>query len=294
MLVSFSVKRSSASGEHWRYRRPYYRLLEHDPSRRPRVGGEARAAASRPRTRCCGTRSSGAGRASRPPAPRLWAVISTRTSSGRRLGVLDEDVEVATLRRRSPCRAARTPGRDRAPPPVLLEQLRVGELGVRVLVELLHVRVRGRGVEVEPVLLDVLAVVALGVRQAEEALLEDRVLPVPERQGEADRAGAGRRSRGSRPRSSGRRGSARGRAESSPRPSRSRCSPRAPSPRRARRDTGPSGSSGRTRRSFSASRRPSAVSAAGFTAPALGSCQPSRPAVSRSASFGPHVPGAYG
>src|SRR4029453_1798662 len=33
---------------------------------------------------------------------------------------------------------------------------------------------------------DVLAMVALGVREAEEALLEDRILAVPERQREAD------------------------------------------------------------------------------------------------------------
>jgi hypothetical protein len=37
--------------------------------------------------------------------------------------------------------------------------------------------VRRRGVEVEVVLLDVLAVVALAVGEAEEPLLEDRVLP---------------------------------------------------------------------------------------------------------------------
>src|SRR5262249_48803535 len=40
-------------------------------------------------------------------------------------------------------------------------------------------------VEVEVVLLDVLAVIALGVGKPEEALLEDRVLPFPQGQGEA-------------------------------------------------------------------------------------------------------------
>ena len=43
-----------------------------------------------------------------------------------------------------------------------------------------------RAVEVEVVLLDVLAVVALAVGQAEEPLLEDRVLAVPQGQGEAE------------------------------------------------------------------------------------------------------------
>src|SRR5207245_11322094 len=45
-----------------------------------------------------------------------------------------------------------------------------------------------RGVEVEVGLLDVLAVVALASGQAEQALLEDRVAPVPQRQREAQPA----------------------------------------------------------------------------------------------------------
>src|SRR5262245_32538277 len=42
-----------------------------------------------------------------------------------------------------------------------------------------------RAVEVEVVLLDVLAMVAFAVGEAEEPLLEDLVLPVPQREGEA-------------------------------------------------------------------------------------------------------------
>ena len=45
---------------------------------------------------------------------------------------------------------------------------------------------RRRAVEVEVVLLHVLAVIALAVGQAEQALLEDRVLAVPEREREAE------------------------------------------------------------------------------------------------------------
>ena len=56
---------------------------------------------------------------------------------------------------------------------------------MRVLVEILHVRVGRRAVEVEVVLLDVLAVVAFAVGQSEEPLLEDRILPVPQGQREA-------------------------------------------------------------------------------------------------------------
>ena len=62
--------------------------------------------------------------------------------------------------------------------------VRVGRL--RILVEVLHVRVRRRAVEIEVVLLHVLAVIALAVGQAEQPLLEDGVLAVPEREREAE------------------------------------------------------------------------------------------------------------
>ena len=65
------------------------------------------------------------------------------------------------------------------------EQVVVGELDERVLVPVLEVRARRRGVEVEVVLLHVLPVVALGVGQPEGALLEDRVGAVPQRDREA-------------------------------------------------------------------------------------------------------------
>ncbi len=101
------------------------------------------------------------------------------------LRILDEDVEVAALGKDARVEQLVLGLLDRAPA-VLLDQLPVRVFRVRVLVQVLHVRVRRRRVEVEPVLLDVLAVVALGVRQAEGPLLEDRVLPVPEREREAD------------------------------------------------------------------------------------------------------------
>src|SRR5262249_51624981 len=62
--------------------------------------------------------------------------------------------------------------------------VRVGGLGI--LVEVLHVRMGRRAVEVEVILLDVLAVVALAVGQSEQAFLEDGVLAVPQSQGEAE------------------------------------------------------------------------------------------------------------
>src|SRR5262245_66322426 len=57
---------------------------------------------------------------------------------------------------------------------------------MRVLVEVLQIGMGRRRIEIEVVLLDVLAVVALAVRQAEEPFLEDRILAVPQRQGEAE------------------------------------------------------------------------------------------------------------
>src|SRR5262249_34897115 len=57
---------------------------------------------------------------------------------------------------------------------------------VRILVEVLHVRMGRRAVEVEVVLLHVLAVIAFAVGQPEEALLQDRIGSIPECQGEAE------------------------------------------------------------------------------------------------------------
>ena len=103
----------------------------------------------------------------------------------RRLGVLDEDVEVAVvvedagveqLELRLTAAAAA----------VLLDELGVGKRALRILVEHLQVGVRRRGVEVVVKLLDVLAVVALAVGQAEEAFLEDGIVAVPEGERQAE------------------------------------------------------------------------------------------------------------
>ncbi len=103
---------------------------------------------------------------------------------GCRLRILDEHVEVAVAVEHAGVEqfvlglvpAAAAVGVDEV-------GVRVGRL--RVLVQVLHVRVGRRRVEVEVVLLDVLAVVALAVGQPEQALLEDRVAPVPQGEREA-------------------------------------------------------------------------------------------------------------
>ena len=73
-------------------------------------------------------------------------------------------------------------------PPVLLDQVPVRILRLRVLVEGLHVRVGGGGVEVVVAFLAVLPVVALWTRQTKETLLEDGVLLVPESHRETETA----------------------------------------------------------------------------------------------------------
>ena len=174
-------------------------------------GDERRAPAPERPTRCCGTSSVG----SRWSVGRVRAAVVDRQPEeqvlGIGLGVLDEDVEVAVvvedagveqLVLRSPRATARVAG---------AHEIVVGERRLRVLVELLHVRVGRRRVEVEVVLLDVLAVVALAVGQPEQPLLEDRVAAVPERQREAEPLLVVARSRRCRPRPTGRRGSAPGR-----------------------------------------------------------------------------------
>ena len=70
-------------------------------------------------------------------------------------------------------------------PLVCPDQIRVGKCRLRVLVEVLHVGMSRRAVEVEVVLLHILSVVALAVAQSEEPLLENRVLAVPHGQREA-------------------------------------------------------------------------------------------------------------
>ena len=102
-------------------------------------------------------------------------------SSGTGLGVLHEDVEVAVVIEDAGVEELilhLVPGA----PAVRLHQVGVGKGRLRVLVEVLHVRVGRRAVEVEVVLLHILAVVALAVGQPEEPLLEDRVLAVPQGQ----------------------------------------------------------------------------------------------------------------
>ena len=101
------------------------------------------------------------------------------------LGILDEHVEVAVL--------VEDTGIEQLilelafpPPPIRFQQVGIGECRLGILIQVLHVRVRRRAIQVEVVFLDVLAVIALAVGEPEQALLEDRVRAVPQRQCEAE------------------------------------------------------------------------------------------------------------
>ena len=94
------------------------------------------------------------------------------------LGILDEDVEVAVV--------VEDPRVDQfvfelalAAAPVPVHEVGIRERRLRIFVEILHVRVRRRAIQIEVVLLDVLAVITLAVGQAEKALLENGVRAVP-------------------------------------------------------------------------------------------------------------------
>ena len=70
-------------------------------------------------------------------------------------------------------------------PPVCLDQIAVGIFRLRILVQILHVRVCRRAVEIEIVFFDIFAMVCLAVRQAKHAFFEDGVFPVPQRKRKA-------------------------------------------------------------------------------------------------------------
>ena len=214
--------------------------------RRRRFARARRCSRSDPTTTYCETTASAADAAARLRA-RDFTRDADQNIVGVGLGVFDEDVEVAVLVEdagvdqfefRIAARAAA----------VFLEQLLVGKLGLRILVQALHVGMRRRGIEVEVTLLHVLAVVALIAGEAEQALFENRIAAVPERQretqalvvvadaGDAVFAPAVRAQVGMLER------------ENNPRRFRRRCSPRGPCPMRARKDTDPSAASACSRR----------------------------------------------
>src|SRR5215467_13718196 len=104
---------------------------------------------------------------------------------GRCLRVLDEDIEVPIVSEHAGVEQLVLELRSRAAL-VGRHQIVVGVSALRILVEVLHVRMGWGAVEVEVVLLDVLAVVSLTVGEAEETLLENGIFFIPQSQGEAE------------------------------------------------------------------------------------------------------------
>src|SRR5262249_21291359 len=70
--------------------------------------------------------------------------------------------------------------------PVLFDQLVVRKFCLRILVQIFHIGMCGRRIEIEVVLLHILAVIAFVSSQPEQALLENRVSFIPKRHGKAD------------------------------------------------------------------------------------------------------------
>ena len=100
------------------------------------------------------------------------------------LRVLHQDIEVAVLVEHA--RIHQLELGLGARPPAAVDQALVRKRRLRILVQVFHVRVGGRGIQIEVVFLDVLAVVALIAGQSEEPLLENRIAAIPQRDGEAD------------------------------------------------------------------------------------------------------------
>ena len=61
-------------------------------------------------------------------------------------------------------------------------QIQIRIFILRILIEILHIRMGRRTVQVVIIFLDVFAVIALAVGQAERPLLQDRILAVPQDQ----------------------------------------------------------------------------------------------------------------
>src|SRR5215472_2909385 len=70
--------------------------------------------------------------------------------------------------------------------PVDFYQVLVWERSLRIFVEIFHVGVGWCAVQIKVVLLNIFAVITFAVREAEEALFQDGVLAIPQRQGKAE------------------------------------------------------------------------------------------------------------
>jgi hypothetical protein len=101
-----------------------------------------------------------------------------------RLCIFDDDVEIAIVVEDSGVEKLVFGVVARAAS-IRLHEIRVRKRALRVLVQVLHVRMARNVVEVEVILLDVLAVIAFRARETEQALLQDGIGFVPQGEREA-------------------------------------------------------------------------------------------------------------
>src|SRR5215475_8110478 len=116
---------------------------------------------------------------------RLWASIADSDLNEDvfrfGLGVFDEDIKVA-IRIKNTCMEQFILGRQLVARSVGVNDWLIRVCCLRILVEVLHVRVRWRAIEVEVVLLDVLAMITFAVGKSEQTFLQDRILAIPQRE----------------------------------------------------------------------------------------------------------------
>ena len=108
----------------------------------------------------------------------IWMLIWIRISSGSLFGILNEDVKVAILVEHAGIQQFILKFLT-APTTAGIDQVSVRVSRLRILVEVLHVRMGWRTIEVEVILFDVLAVIAFAVGQPKQPFFEDRIVAVP-------------------------------------------------------------------------------------------------------------------
>jgi|SRR5574338_1543618 hypothetical protein len=100
-------------------------------------------------------------------------------------GVFDENVEVAVLVEYSSVQQLVLKIQPTAAT-VGLHQVGIGIRRLRILEEILHVRMGRRALDVKVVLFDVFAVIPLTVGQSEEPFLQDGIFSIPEDEGKTE------------------------------------------------------------------------------------------------------------
>ena len=100
------------------------------------------------------------------------------------LGIFDQHVKVALFVENAGIEQFKFRVRLGAPS-VLLHQPRVGKLGLWILVQIAHVGMRRRAVEIEIAFLNIFAMIALRACQTKQPLLEYGIPAIPESQGKA-------------------------------------------------------------------------------------------------------------